>query len=80
MKIVENFVVYPEGDTQQIPHTLSINAIVDLNGYPLPLPLPTPKMIAYRVYKVRTEELKGETNTYHHLELLHREDIIQYIR
>ena len=73
-------VVYPDGDTQEISHRLSINVVVDLNGTPLPLPLPTPKMIAYRVYRISTNESRGEEITSYYLELLNREMIMEYVR
>ena len=56
-------IVYPEGDRQEIPHSLSINQIVDINGYPLDLPLKTSKMIAFKVYRKSTEETKNEVIT-----------------
>jgi len=65
-----HYIVYPEGDTQEISHRLRINQITDINGVPLSLPLPTPKMIAYRVYKIQTQDLRGEERTYFFLELL----------
>ena len=56
-------IVYPEGDRQEIPHSLSLNQIVDINGYPLDLPLKTSKMIAFKVYRKSTEETKNEVIT-----------------
>ena len=72
--------VYPDGDTQEVPHALSINMVVDLNGSPLPLPLSTPKVIAYRVYRISTSESRGEKVTSYFLELLNREMIMEYVR
>jgi hypothetical protein len=43
MTLYENYIVYPEGETQEISHNLSINALVDVNGIPLRIPLPTNK-------------------------------------
>lgn len=80
MTIRTNQVVYPDGDTQEIQHRLAVNEVVDLNGNPLPLPLPTPKMIAYRVYRVSTQESRGEETTSFYLELLNREMILEYVR
>jgi hypothetical protein len=79
MTLYANYVVYPEGDMQEIPHTLSINQIVDLNGFPLTPPLPTFKMIVYRVHRISRKESKGEVNTYHYLELVKRDEMLQYM-
>ena len=56
-------IVFPEGDRQEISHTLYINQIVDINGYPLDMPLRTSKMIAYRIYKKSMEETRNEVIT-----------------
>ncbi len=78
MTIYTRQIVYPEGDTQEIDHELRVNQIVDLNGITLPLPLPTVRMIAYRVYKVSTRENIGESITLYYLELLTRDQMIEY--
>jgi len=74
------YIVYPEGDVQEINHHLSINQITDINGFPLNLPLPTPKMIAYRVYKIQTKELRGEERTLFFLELLRINELEELAR
>jgi hypothetical protein len=79
MTIVTHLLVYPDGDTQEVPHRLSINMVVDLNGNPLPLPLATPKIIAYRVYRISTQESRGEEVTSYFLELLNRDMIMEYV-
>ena len=73
------YIVYPEGDIQEISHDLRINQIVDLNGYPLPLPLSTDRMIAYEVYKITREEDRREASAYYHLALLTRDELSQYV-
>jgi len=78
MTIYTRQIVYPEGDTQEIEHALRVNQVVDLNGGPLALPLPTVRMIAFRVYKVSTRESIGESITLYHLELLTRDQMIEY--
>jgi hypothetical protein len=64
------YVVFPDGDSQEIPGRLSFGEIVDLNGIPLVFPLQDRRVIAYRVGKIRSEEDRGETRVYHYLELL----------
>jgi hypothetical protein len=76
----EYFVVFPEGDTQEIPSRLSLNSIVDINGHALNLPLPTNRMIAFRVAKIRVSENKGGNETFHYLELLSAEELLSYAR
>ena len=72
------FVVFPEGDVQEIPGRLPINTVVDGNGRRLPLPLPTNRMIAFRVAKIKTDENKGGNETYHFLELLSAGELLAY--
>ncbi|MDR2479485.1 MAG: hypothetical protein LBD48_09260 [Treponema sp.] len=80
MFLNEFFIVFPEGDVQEIDGCLPINAIVDLNGRPLSLPLPTSRMIAFQVVKIKTDENRGGNETYHYLELLGAETLLEYTR
>jgi hypothetical protein len=76
----EFFIVFPEGDVQEISRRIPINELVDINGNSLPLPLPTSRMIAYRVSRIKTDENRGGNETYHFLELLSAEELIPYPR
>ena len=78
MYMEDFYIVFPEGDTQEISSRLRLNQIVDVNGGPLPLPLPTNRMIAFRVSKVSTKENKGSSETYHYLELLSAQELLEY--
>jgi hypothetical protein len=80
MFMQEYFIVFPEGDVQEIPRRIPINEIVDINGNSLPLPLPSPRTIAYRVSRIKTNENKGGNETFHFLELLSAEELIPYAR
>jgi hypothetical protein len=80
MFMQEYFIVFPEGDVQEIQGRLPINGIVDMNGRPLALPLPTNKMIAFQVTRIQTRENKGGNETFHHLELLSAEELISYAK
>ncbi|MBN1797400.1 MAG: hypothetical protein JW822_02415 [Spirochaetales bacterium] len=75
-----NFIIYPEGDVQEIDHSLSINQLVDLNGNPLQVPLPTTKLIAYRVYKINIQTPTGQEIRQHYLELVNVNELRQYTR
>ena len=74
----EYFIVFPEGDVQEIGRRLPINAIVDINGNPIPLPLPTNRMIAFRIARIKTDENKGGNETYHFLEMLSAEELLEF--
>lgn len=76
MYMDEYFIVFPEGDVQEIPGRLPINDIVDINGGHLPLPLPTSRMIAFRVARIKVNETKGRSETLHYLELLSAGELV----
>ena len=75
MHLTTRRIMYPEGDSREIEHSLSINQLVDINGFPLTPPLPTAKMIVYRVFRIATENLKGEDVVRYHLEQLRRDEL-----
>ena len=77
MTLYSRRLVYPEGDTQEISHRLTINQVVDLNGLPLEPPLPTDRMIVYRVYKITTDVSVGEEVTNYHLDLIRRDELTE---
>ena len=78
MILSSNIIIYPEGDTREIDHTLQINQIVDINGFPLRVPLPTNRMIAFRVYKISRTETRNETIKNFHLEALSAAELLEY--
>jgi len=78
MFISEYFIVFPEGDAQEIQKRLPFNALVDINGNVLNPPLPTNKMIAFKVAAIKTEERTGVSETYHFLELLSAGELLEY--
>jgi len=80
MQINEFFIVFPEGDVQEVPARLPFNTLVDMNGNLLNLPLPTNKMIVFKVAGIKTEERKGVSETYHFLDMLSAEELIEYVK
>lgn len=80
MRSNDFFVVFPEGDVQEIDSRLSVNEVVDLNGRPLAMPLTNPRVIAFRVAKVTVKEERNATATYHFLELLSIDELLPYVR
>jgi len=79
MFITEHFIVFPEGDAQEIRGRLSLNQLVDINGNPLALPLPTNRMIVFRVAKISTNEYKGGKEIYHYLEQMSARELLEYV-
>jgi hypothetical protein len=79
MFITDNFIVFPEGDTQEIRGRLNFNQLVDINGNPLDLPLPTNRMIVFRVAKISTNEYKGGKEIYHYLEQVSARELMEYV-
>ncbi|MGO8695085.1 MAG: hypothetical protein ACLQMF_15600 [Rectinemataceae bacterium] len=80
MTLYELYIVFPDGDNQEIESDLRIDDLVDLNGLRLELPLASPRMIAYRVVKIRHHEEQGIYSVYHYLELVPAAELIRYCR
>jgi hypothetical protein len=79
MFMTDYFIVFPEGDSQEIHGRLPLNQLVDINGNPLDLPLPTNRMIVFRVAKIRTNDYKGGSEIYHYLEQLSAPELLEYV-
>ena len=79
MQIHEFFIVFPDGDTQEIQHRLRLNQLVDVNGIPVRLPLPTNRMVVFEVAKIKTDDHKGGSETYHFLEQLSAQELMEYV-
>ena len=79
MFITEYFIVYPEGDSQEIRGRLSLNQLVDVNGNPIYAPLPTNRMVVFRVEKITTDDYKGGSATYHFLEQVSARELLEYV-
>lgn len=80
MTTYEYYIVYPEGEEQEIPGRLGIDELVDLNGQSLALPLPTSRVIAYRVVKIRHNEERGIYSIRHYVELVPARELQQFTR
>jgi hypothetical protein len=78
MYMEDYFIVFPEGDVQEVPGRLRVNQLVDVNGAPVPLPLPTNRMIVFRIARIQTKEMKGSSETYHYLEQMSAEELLEY--
>ncbi len=80
MHIVSSYIVYPEGEEQEIDRLLRPGELVGINAEPLALPLPTNRMIVYRVSAIRKTEGKGETEVRHYLELMSAAELREFVR
>jgi hypothetical protein len=78
MTIDEYYLVYPEGESQELQAPLRIDELVDLNGIPLALPLASPRIIAYRVIKIRHSEERGVHSVFHYVELVPAYELVGY--
>ena len=79
MFMTEYFIVFPEGDTQEIRGRLMLNQLVDVNGNPLDLPLSTNRMVVFRVEKIKTNDYKGGSETFHFLEQVSAQELLEYV-
>jgi hypothetical protein len=78
MTIEECFIVYPEGESQELDAPLKIDQLVDINGRVLVPPLASPRMIAYRVVKIRRLEERGMRSILHYVELVPAVELLTY--
>ena len=78
MRYTTHLLIYPEGDTQEIEWSLSFNQIVDVSGRPLRLPVPTVRMLAYRVYRVDSQDTRNEHTIRYSLEQLLPDELAPY--
>jgi len=79
MTIDEYYIVYPEGESQELEAPLKIDQLVDLNGLSLDLPLSSPRTIAYRVVKIRHTDERGIHAVYHYVELVPAQELIEAV-
>lgn len=80
MHMETSWLVFPDGDRQETERHLRLDELVDMNGRPLPLPPPSPRMIAYRVFRIRNVEERGSTDSLHYLELVPASELAELIR
>ena len=80
MYMTASHIVFPGGDTQEIQWRLKLNQMVDVNGNPLTLPLATNRALVFRVMKIKTSDYKGGSDTYHYLEQLSAQELLDYVK
>lgn len=64
------WLVYPEGERQETERLLRVDELVDMNGFEVTSLAPDGRMIAYRVWKIRRTEERGELDVLQYLELV----------
>ena len=79
MTLYEYYIVYPDGEKQEIGGPVSIGAFLDINGNDLPQRLPTNKMIVYQVQSKRTIENRGIVQIIYVVEQLDAEELLDYV-
>lgn len=79
MTLYEYYMIFPDGDTQEISDELTIGLLYDINGRRLTPPLPTNKMIVYQACGKRTREGCGIIATYYIMEQLDAAELLAYI-
>lgn len=70
MTIETRYLVYPDGDRQETQRLLRVDELVDMNGFTIPMPLRSARIVAYRVFKIRRMEERGELDILQYLELV----------
>ena len=79
MTLYEYYMVFPDGDMQEIFGSVAVGLLYDMNGNRLTPPLPTNKMIVYEVTGKRTREERGIVATYYTMEQLDAAELRGYI-
>ena len=79
MTLYEYYIVYPDGEKQEIGGPVSIGTFLDINGNQLPHQLPTNKMIVYQVQSKRGIEKGGIVQMIYVVEQLDAEELLDYV-
>lgn len=79
MTLYEYYIIFPEGEKQEILHSLPIGTLIDINGNVLSQRLTTNKIIAYQIASKRTFEERGIVQTVYMLEQLSSDELLDYI-
>ena len=79
MTLYEYYIIYPDGEKQEISGPVSIGTFLDINGNQLPHQLPTNKMIVYQVQSKRTIENLGIVQIIYVVEQLDAEELLDYV-
>jgi hypothetical protein len=75
MVIISYYLVFPEGDIQEIEHPLKFGDLVDLNGNIFSIRNLNPSQITYRVSGIKSNTKFKETTYHYKLELFTANDV-----
>ncbi|MBP5450337.1 MAG: hypothetical protein J6Y01_09515 [Spirochaetales bacterium] len=75
MEYYQYFIIFPDGEQQEIHHSLMMGDIVDINGNICGSSDLDPHRIAYRVAGCRRNDYFKEITWYYKLELMTRDDV-----
>lgn len=79
MFIESHYLVYPDGDTQEIHYPAQFNSLVGINGEPIHPPILSGSRIVYRVFRIQRKEEKGERKNFYFLEMLRGEELFSIL-
>ena len=74
----ELYIVFPEGDIQEVSRRIPIGTLVDVNGNPLVMPLPSIRTLAFQVSRISVKENRGGNEVYHYLDLMSPAELLPY--
>ncbi|OHD29226.1 MAG: hypothetical protein A2086_16675 [Spirochaetes bacterium GWD1_27_9] len=72
----EYYIIFPEGEKQQVSAPLDFGDIVDINGIRYKKEQLSPRQIAYQVTGMKKEHNFKETTIFYKLELLNRDEVM----
>ncbi len=79
MTLYEYYIVFPDGEEQEIFNPISVGKLLDMNGRPLPDRLPSNMMLVYQVVAKRTMESRGIVKVYYSLEQLDANELLDFV-
>lgn len=79
MTLYEYYIIFPDGEKQEINHPLNVGMLIDVNGNILPEKLKTNKTLAYQISSKRTLEQNGIVQTIYMLEQLSADELLDYV-
>ncbi|HPO49979.1 MAG TPA: hypothetical protein PLO89_06595 [Spirochaetota bacterium] len=79
MEYFNYFLIFPEGDNQEISHSLRYGDIIDINGNVYSPSSLDPRKIAYEVTGIQKKTHFKETTIYYRVEKLNRNEVADEI-
>ena len=73
------YIYFPDGERQEIFHSLAMGDIVDINGNVCSIRDLDPRKIAYKVSGIKKQSHFKETAIFYKLDLLNRDEVVEEI-